>query len=103
MRAASRLLNASTQAAVAAMTVSLSAESAVESAAAEVTVVFERAVGFGSSYSIGRPLRRLRVSLTRDLAAAASTASISTQVGFGVKAKNSGALDFTSRSMRLSS
>ena len=90
MRAGSRLLKASTQAAVAAAIKSLSAESVVVSAGTEAAVAVTSAVPppfFGGSYSIRRPSVRGRVALIIGAAARASIGCTLTHFGFAVRTK----------------
>ena len=91
MRAGSRLLKASTQAAVAAAIRSLSAESVVVSAGTEAAVAVTSAVPpppfFGGSYSIRRPSVRGRVALIIGAAARAPIGCTLTHFGFAVRTK----------------
>src|SRR5882672_5933149 len=104
MRAASRLLKASTQLAVALATWSFAAESATVSAGTEVGVAVTRAGSWdGGSYSTRRPAGRERVRLIQVDAACASSAWIVTQSGFAVRRKNALAFAVKSKLIRLSS
>src|SRR2546430_4739618 len=88
-RAGSRLLKASTQAAVAATTWSFATESVVVSAGTELGVALTTCCcgEAGGSYSSARPVGRERVRLIQVDAVRASTGWIVTQSGFAPSRK----------------